>query len=145
MAIQLHARNVVGPVPSPRKPMQNDFRTRKTPGLQLHRKSNGIPRFTQSCNCMLKCIPPNVGQVQLHNKSSHPNSPLFEEKASAENPRGIFPTESWVKFAGDFLVDFLGVFLRKKQEEKSTKKSTAKFKSEFGSFKAKIHIARIWP
>ena len=28
---------------------------------------------------------------------------------------------------------------------KSTPKSTAKFKSEFGSFAAKIHTARVWP
>ena len=33
----------------------------------------------------------------------------------------------------------------KKRRKKSTRKSTAKFKSEFGSFAAKIHTARIWP
>ena len=35
--------------------------------------------------------------------------------------------------------------LRERGSKKSTPKSTAKFKSEFGSFAAKIHAARIWP
>ena len=51
-----------------------------------------------------------------------------------------------MNFAGDFLVDFFGPFsLEKAGGKKSTPKSTAKFKSEFGSFAAKIHTARIWP
>ena len=33
----------------------------------------------------------------------------------------------------------------KNRTKKSTQKSTAKFKSEFGSFAAKAHTARIWP
>ena len=68
---------------------------------------------------------------------------LLSRKGFCRYPRGIFQTKSWVNFAF-FLVAFPAFFLGKKQEEKSTQKSTAKFKSEFGSFAAKIHSARIW-
>ena len=49
----------------------------------------------------------------------------------------FFRTNSWVNFAGDFVVDFLGPFSLEKQEEKSIQKSTPKFKSELGSFATK--------
>ena len=63
-------------------------------------------------------------------------------KGFCRNTRGI----SRVNFAGDFLVDFLGLSsLEKTGGKKSAQKSTAKLKSEFGSFAAKIHTARIWP
>ena len=78
---------------------------------------------------------------------------FFQEKASAEIRGEFFRTKSRVNFVGDFLVDFSGLFplekraffLGKKRRRKSTKKSTTKFTSEFGSFVAKIHTARIRP
>ena len=54
-----------------------------------------------------------------------------------------------MNFAGDFFVCGIcwGPLSLEKQvlEEQSTEKSIAKFKSDFGSFAAKIHTARIWP
>ena len=68
---------------------------------------------------------------------------FWQEKASAEIRVEFFPTKSWVNFAGDSLVEIFS--WTKNRRKKSTKNSTAKFKSEFGSFAAKIHTARIWP
>ena len=69
-----------------------------------------------------------------------------QEKASAEIRGEFFRPNSRVNFAVDFLVDFFGPFsLEKNRRKKSTQKSTAIFKSEFGSFGAKIHTARIRP
>ena len=39
----------------------------------------------------------------------------------------------------------MALFLGENRRKRTTQKSTAKFKSEFGSFVAKIHTARIWP
>ena len=67
---------------------------------------------------------------------------IFQEKASAEIRGEFFRPNSRVNFA----VDFWWLFsLEKNRRKKSTKKSTAIFKSEFGSFGAKIHTARIRP
>ena len=72
--------------------------------------------------------------------------PIFSRKGRCRNPRGFIRKKSRVNLAGDLLVDFFGPFsLEKKQEKNSTQKSTAKFKSEFGSFVAEIHTARIRP
>ena len=65
-----------------------------------------------------------------------------QEKASAEIQGEFFRTKSQVNFARDFVVDFFRPF---SLEKAGRQKSTAKFKSEFGSFAAKIHTARIWP
>ena len=67
-------------------------------------------------------------------------------KDFCRNPRGIYPNE----FLGEFCRGFFGgffpaFFLGKNRRKKSTQKSTAIFKSEFGSFGAKIHTARIRP
>ena len=73
-----------------------------------------------------------------------PRPTMCQGKASAgesiranlgANLRGIFGV-----FVGGLF--FLG---KKKQEEQIHPKSTAKIKSEFRSFAAKIHAARIWP
>ena len=45
----------------------------------------------------------------------------------------------------DTIVTVKGFFLGKDRKIKSARKSTAKLKSEFESFAAKIHTARIWP
>ena len=67
---------------------------------------------------------------------------ICQEKASAEIRGEFSRTKSWVNFAGDFRWIFSGLFPLEKNRKKI---STAKFKSEFGSFAAKIHTARIWP
>ena len=62
--------------------------------------------------------------------------PVNRLSRKCRNPRGSFfcvRTQSEVNF------------LEQKERKKSTPISTAKFKSEFGSFAAKIHTARIWP
>ena len=57
---------------------------------------------------------------------------------------GIFPNKVPGEFCGGFFGGFFrAFFVGKNRRKKSTKKSTAKFKSEFGSFTAKIHTARI--
>ena len=69
----------------------------------------------------------------------------FSRKGFCRNPRGIFPTKTLGEFCGGFSGGLFGAFfLGKNRTKKSTRKSTAKFKSEFGSFGAKIHTARIW-
>ena len=47
-----------------------------------------------------------------------PNAIIFQEKASAEIRGEFYPTKSWVKFAGAFLVDFSGLFPWREHVEK---------------------------
>ena len=70
----------------------------------------------------------------------------FVKKRLLQKSEGNFSEQSpgWI-LRGIFWWIFSGLFPWTKQEKKSTKKSTAKFKSEFGSFAAKIHTARIRP
>ena len=72
----------------------------------------------------------------------------FIKKRLLQKSEGNFSN----KVPGEFSVFFWGgggffraFFLRKNRRKKSTKKSTAKLKSDFGSFAAKIHTARIRP
>ena len=69
------------------------------------------------------------------------------KKRPLQESEGNFPSKVPGEFWGEFLVDFFGPFsLNKKQAKKfPKKKSTAKLKSEFGSFAARIHTARLWP
>ena len=76
---------------------------------------------------------------------SHPmHSLLGQEKASAEIRGEFFRIYFWANLGGDFRVDVSGAFSLERKEN-TQKKCTAQFKSNFGSFAAKLHTARIWP
>ena len=71
--------------------------------------------------------------------------PEILKKRLLQKSERIFPTKFLGEFCGGFFCGFFGAFfLGRNRRKKSTQKSMAKFKSEFGSFAAKIHTARIW-
>ena len=67
----------------------------------------------------------------------------WSRKSLCRNPRGIFPKSFQANLRGIFGWVFWAP-LPWNKSKKPPPKSTAKFKSNFGSFAAKIHTARIW-
>ena len=95
-------------------------------------KSSGVPKRVVSKSVVLADVPqerkPERGYIRMFPRNENRNEGTF--------------AKTQVNFAGDFFGGFLlGKIFRR---QKSTQKSSAKFKSEFGSFAAKVHTARIF-
>ena len=109
------------------------------------------PTFFSQVACGFVLLLVNEWSRSYRVTNPHPSLPwnfvthgFLSREGFCRNPRGISRTKSQVNFVRDFLLwVFFGLFLGKNRRKESTQKSTAKFKSEFGSFAAKFHTARI--
>ena len=96
-------------------------------GLQCQQRSY----VDQDVEVLSRCLVDILGQAA-------------SRKGFCRNLRGIFPNKVLGKFCEGLFGGFSrAIFLGKKEE--NPHQNPDKFKSEFGSFAAKIHAARIWP